>query len=131
MAPTVLGARRARTPYRQLRPVRTMLARCALRVVRDDEGLRAGRHGDLADRVRRVPGDEGEERGAMSAALRSPSPPTPGLTLTLSPPPWPATEVIMEMRQPFGPPWRLLLVRDDCGSVVAMVPIYSAALLRA
>ena len=67
----------------------------------------------------------------MSAAVRSPSAATPGLTLSLYPPPWRATEVIMEMRQPFGPPWRLLLVRDDCGSVVAMVPIYSAALLRA
>ena len=67
----------------------------------------------------------------MSAAVRSPSAATPGLTLSLYPPPWRATEEIMEMRQPFGPPWRLLLVRDDCGSVVAMVPIYSAALLRA
>src|SRR3990167_9133371 len=114
MAPTVLGARRARTPYRQLRPGRTMLARGAFRVVRDDGGLRAGRHGDLAARVRRVPGDDGEERGAMSAAVRSPSAATPGLTLSLYPPPWRATEVIMEMRQPFGPPWRLLLVRDDC-----------------
>ena len=66
----------------------------------------------------------------MSAAVRSPSAATPGLTISLYPPPWRATEEVMEMRQPFGPPWRLLLVRDDCGSVVAMVPIYSAALLR-